>query len=53
MGGERVTLQSLKVIKIDEEKQVILVEGAIPGARGGLVYIAKAKKKSAKKVAKK
>lgn len=45
MGDERVTLQNLKIVKIDEEKQVILVEGAVPGARGGLVYVAKAKKK--------
>ncbi len=45
MGGENVTLQNLRIVKIDEEKQVIIVEGAIPGARGGLVYISKAKKK--------
>ncbi len=45
MGGEVVTTQSLRVVRIDEQKQVILVEGAVPGARGGLVYITKAKKK--------
>ena len=45
MGADRVTVQSLKVVKIDEEKQVILVEGAIPGARDSVVYVAKAKKK--------
>ena len=45
MGGERVTVESLRVVKIDTEKQVILVEGSIPGARGGLVFIAPAKKK--------
>ncbi len=45
MGGDTVTLQNLRIVKIDEEKQVIIVEGAIPGARGGLVYITKAKKK--------
>jgi large subunit ribosomal protein L3 len=50
MGGERVTIQSLRVIMVDEAKQVIVVEGAIPGARGGLVYVQKAKKK---KIAKK
>lgn len=44
MGGERVTVQNLKVIKIDEANQVILVEGAVPGARETLVYVAKAKK---------
>lgn len=45
MGGENVTQQSLKIFKIDEARQVIIVEGAIPGARGGLVYVSKAKKK--------
>lgn len=50
MGSENVTLQNLRVVRIDEEKQVLLVEGAIPGARDGLVYIAKStKKKSIKK----
>jgi large subunit ribosomal protein L3 len=46
MGGETVTQQNLRVVKIDEEKQVIIVEGAIPGARDGLVYITKANKKT-------
>jgi large subunit ribosomal protein L3 len=46
MGGERVTVENLRVMKVDSEKQLILVEGAIPGARGGLVYITQAKKKS-------
>jgi large subunit ribosomal protein L3 len=45
MGGERVTMQNLRVVKIDAEKQVILVEGAIPGSRGGLVYVIPAMKK--------
>jgi large subunit ribosomal protein L3 len=53
MGADVVTVENLKVVKIDEKKQVILVEGAIPGARGGLVYIAKAKKKSSRKKTKK
>jgi large subunit ribosomal protein L3 len=52
MGADRVTLQNLRVVKIDEAKQVIIVEGAIPGARGGLVYIAKATKKKSAKVKK-
>ena len=53
MGAERVTVQNLKIVKIDEEKQVILVEGAVPGARESLVYIVKAKKMSASKQKKK
>ncbi len=49
MGGDTVTQQNLRVVRIDEEKQVIVVEGAIPGARGGLVYITKAPKKQGQK----
>jgi large subunit ribosomal protein L3 len=50
MGGEKVTLQNLRIVRIDEGKQVIIVEGAIPGARDGTIYISKSvKKKSQKK----
>jgi large subunit ribosomal protein L3 len=49
MGAEKVTVQNLRVVKVDEEKQVILVEGAVPGANESIVYIAKAKKKTALK----
>ena len=45
MGDERVTLQNLRVVQIDEQNNLIVVEGAIPGSRGGLVYITKAIKK--------
>ncbi len=45
MGCERVTTEGLKVVKIDQEKGIILVKGAIPGCRGGLVYIRKSKKR--------
>jgi large subunit ribosomal protein L3 len=48
MGGDRVTLQNIRIFKIDEAKQVIIVKGAIPGARGGLVTISKAVKASSK-----
>jgi large subunit ribosomal protein L3 len=49
MGGERVTVENLRVIKVDPVNQVIVVEGAIPGSRGGWVYITSSKKKSNKK----
>lgn len=45
MGNERVASMNLKVVKIDSEKQVILVKGAVPGARNSLVYIRKSIKK--------
>lgn len=53
MGSDKVTLQNLRVVRIDEEKQVILVEGAIPGARGGIITIAKSAKKKSQKSQKK
>jgi len=45
MGGEQVTMENLRLVKVDAERHVILVEGAIPGCRGGLVYVTPAKKK--------
>ncbi len=53
MGAEKVTVQNLRLVKVDEEKQVILVEGAVPGANESIVYIAKAIKKTALKMKKK
>lgn len=45
MGNERVTVENLQIIKIDPERGVLVVKGAIPGARGGTVYIRKSEKK--------
>lgn len=45
MGGERVTVQNLAVVKVDSEKQVILVKGAVPGPNNGIVYVRESKKK--------
>lgn len=39
MGNERVTVQNLQVVRIDEDKNLILVKGAVPGPKGGLVTI--------------
>ncbi len=44
MGGERVTTQSLRVVKVDAARGLLLIEGAIPGPRGGLVIIRSATK---------
>jgi large subunit ribosomal protein L3 len=44
MGGERVTVQGLKVHAVDLEKNLILVKGAVPGARGRLVFVRNAVK---------
>ena len=39
MGVVKVTVQNLEVVKVDAENQLILVKGAIPGNKGGLVTI--------------
>lgn len=47
MGNEQVTVQNLRVVKIDAENHLIVVKGQVPGARNGLVYIRQAVKKIA------
>jgi large subunit ribosomal protein L3 len=39
MGNERVTLQNLKVAKLDVESNLLLIKGAIPGVNGGIVTV--------------
>ena len=39
MGNEQVTVQNLEVVKVDAELNMIVIRGAIPGPKGGLVYI--------------
>ena len=43
MGGERVTVKNLEVVRVDPENNLLVVRGAVPGARGTLLYIRKAK----------
>ena len=45
MGRENVTVLSLRVVKIDPEKQLIMVRGAVPGINKGLVFVRAAVKK--------
>ena len=47
MGAERVTTQNLQVVAIDEEDNLILIKGAVPGAKSGWVIINDAVKKAA------
>jgi large subunit ribosomal protein L3 len=44
MGNERVTIQNLEVVAIDEEENVVLVRGAVPGPNSGWVLISDAVK---------
>lgn len=40
-GVERVTVRNLKVVKVEAERGVLYVEGAVPGHRGGIVHVRK------------
>jgi large subunit ribosomal protein L3 len=44
MGSERVTVQSLTVHAVDTERGLLLIKGAVPGSRGGLVLVRSAAK---------
>lgn len=39
MGAEQVTVQNLEIVKIDTENNLIAIKGAVPGPKGGIVYI--------------
>ncbi len=44
MGGERVTVKNLQVVKVDAEKNLIYVRGAVPGGEDGYLAIRRAKR---------
>lgn len=50
MGGQNVTIQNVKILKVDDEHNVIWVKGAIPGANGSFVKIQDAIKKQGNKL---
>ncbi len=43
LGGDKLTIRNLKVVKIDKENHLIFVKGAVPGPRGSYLFIRKAK----------
>ena len=45
MGNERVTVQNLEAVRVDAEKNLILIKGAIPGPKKGIVSIKETVKK--------
>ncbi|OGX16792.1 MAG: 50S ribosomal protein L3 [Omnitrophica WOR_2 bacterium RBG_13_44_8b] len=47
MGAERVTLQNLRVVKVNTENNLLLIKGAVPGHKNSYVMIRRAKKKKA------
>ena len=44
MGAEQVTQLGLKIVRVDAEKNLILIKGAVPGANGGLVLVKRFKR---------
>jgi len=49
MGHERITTQNLEIVQVREADGVILISGAVPGAKGTYVMVRPAKKKAAPK----
>jgi large subunit ribosomal protein L3 len=45
MGDAKLTVQNLRLFRVDKEKGLLLIKGAIPGRRGGMVVVSKAGKK--------
>jgi large subunit ribosomal protein L3 len=44
MGNARVTMRNLRVLGVDKEENLLVVEGSVPGPNGGYIVITKAKK---------
>ncbi|MBM3450091.1 MAG: 50S ribosomal protein L3 [Armatimonadetes bacterium] len=42
LGNERVTIQGLRLVRVDPERNLLLIRGAVPGPRGGLIVVRKA-----------
>jgi large subunit ribosomal protein L3 len=43
MGDARVTQKGLKVVKVDAERNLLLIDGSVPGGNGSLVVVNKAR----------
>jgi len=46
MGNKKITVQNLKVVLVDPERNLLAIKGAVPGSRTGLVFVKEAAKKS-------
>jgi large subunit ribosomal protein L3 len=44
MGGERVTTQNLEIVKVDQDRNLLLIKGSVPGVKGSLVIVRNAVK---------
>lgn len=48
MGNEKITAECLRVIRVDAEKHLLLVKGAVPGPNNGIIFVRKSVKKAHK-----
>ncbi len=44
MGNKRITTKNLKIVKVDEERDLLYLRGAVPGPKGGYVAIRPSKR---------
>lgn len=44
MGGDKITVQKLQVVRVDTDRNLLLIRGAVPGARGGLLTVKNSEK---------
>ena len=45
MGGKKVTKQNLKIINVDEQNQLLVVKGSIPGKKNSIIFLKDSVKK--------
>ena len=50
MGRSKVTIQNLTLLRIDTDKQILIVKGAVPGSKGSDVVVRSAIKTKSKKI---
>ena len=46
MGGKQVTKQNLKLIEVDEDNNLLIIKGSVPGRKNSLIFIKDAVKKN-------
>ncbi|PNB52431.1 50S ribosomal protein L3, partial [Pseudomonas sp. GW456-E7] len=44
MGGEQITVQNLEIVKVDAERNLLLIKGNVPGAKKSLITVKSAVK---------
>jgi large subunit ribosomal protein L3 len=44
MGSEQVTTQGLEIVQVDQERNLVLIKGSVPGSRDGFLIIRRSRK---------